>query len=166
MRYVGLLVAVAALLTTVGCASIVSRSEWPVTISSTPSGATFTVKNDKGIEIHRAVTPSTLVLPSGAGYFKPAHYTVAFEKEGAGPATASLKARLNPWYFGNILLGGLIGMVIVDPITGAMWKLDTTVSAGLPDLGAKAPAGHAEPAAGAQPSAAPAAGSENPPKKE
>lgn len=33
--------------------------------------------------------------------------------------------KLNGWYFGNLLLGGVIGMLIVDPATGSMWKLDT-----------------------------------------
>lgn len=31
---------------------------------------------------------------------------------------------------GNILLGGLIGMLIVDPITGAMYKLPKEVTVG------------------------------------
>ena len=35
----------------------------------------------------------------------------------------SMSARLNAWYWGNILFGGLIGWLIVDPATGAMWKL-------------------------------------------
>lgn len=29
---------------------------------------------------------------------------------------------MNGWYFGNLLLGGAIGMLIVDPITGAMYR--------------------------------------------
>lgn len=32
---------------------------------------------------------------------------------------------LDGWYFGNILLGGVIGMLIVEPATGAMWKIDS-----------------------------------------
>jgi len=32
---------------------------------------------------------------------------------------------LSGWYWGNILFGGLIGVLIVDPITGKMWKLPT-----------------------------------------
>jgi hypothetical protein len=28
------------------------------------------------------------------------------------------------WYFGNLLFGGLIGLLIVDPATGAMYKLE------------------------------------------
>jgi len=31
---------------------------------------------------------------------------------------------LNGWYIGNLLFGGLIGLLIVDPLTGAMWTLD------------------------------------------
>ena len=41
---------------------------------------------------------------------------------------------MNGWYFGNILFGGLIGMIAVDPATGAMYTLqpkavDTTLDA-------------------------------------
>ena len=31
----------------------------------------------------------------------------------------------NGWYIGNILFGGLIGMIIVDPATGDMWDYYT-----------------------------------------
>jgi hypothetical protein len=40
-----------------------------------------------------------------------------------------LKASMNPWYIGNIIFGGLIGLVIVDPLTGAMWTLDSEYTA-------------------------------------
>jgi hypothetical protein len=32
--------------------------------------------------------------------------------------------KLNGWYFGNILIGGLLGMLIIDSATGAMWIID------------------------------------------
>ena len=35
-----------------------------------------------------------------------------------------IQGKLDGWYFGNLLFGGLIGMVIVDPITGAMYRLE------------------------------------------
>jgi hypothetical protein len=35
-----------------------------------------------------------------------------------------LKATLSGWYFGNIIFGGLIGMLAVDPATGAMWNIE------------------------------------------
>lgn len=30
---------------------------------------------------------------------------------------------MNGWYIGNLLFGGIIGLLIVDPATGAMWTL-------------------------------------------
>jgi hypothetical protein len=39
--------------------------------------------------------------------------------------TVPIDFKLDGWYIGNIIFGGLIGFLIVDPATGAMWKLDT-----------------------------------------
>ena len=33
----------------------------------------------------------------------------------------SITPELNPWYIGNLFFGGIVGMVIVDPLTGSMW---------------------------------------------
>ena len=33
------------------------------------------------------------------------------------------KSTMDGWFIGNLLFGGIIGVLIVDPITGAMWKL-------------------------------------------
>ena len=107
-----------------GCASIVSKSQWPVTINSNPSGATVTIKDGRGTELQKGVTPMTVTLSSKSGYFSSATYHFDFEKEGYYPANSSTSASLSGWYWGNILFGGLIGMLIVDPATGAMWKLD------------------------------------------
>jgi hypothetical protein len=38
---------------------------------------------------------------------------------------------MSGWYFGNILFGGLIGMLAVDPLTGAMYVLPETVTQSL-----------------------------------
>ena len=52
-------------------------------------------------------------------------------KEGYGKQVATISAELDGWYIGNIVFGGLIGMLIVDPATGAMWRLDDSVNASL-----------------------------------
>ncbi|MDY6990526.1 MAG: SH3 domain-containing protein [Thermodesulfobacteriota bacterium] len=114
-----------------GCASIVSKSEYPVTIKSNPSGATVRVKNKRGIEVHECTTPSTTLLSAKSGYFSSASYSFQFEKEGYYPASFSLSGEMDGWYIGNILFGGLIGILIVDPLTGAMWRLDDTVDGDL-----------------------------------
>lgn len=110
-----------------GCASIVSKSRWPVSINSNPEGAAVTVKNREGMEVHKGITPTTATLSSYGGFFSSADYQCYFEKDGYSPSTSPLSSRLNGWYFGNLLFGGCIGLLLVDPATGAMWQLDSTV---------------------------------------
>ena len=67
-------------------------------------------------------TPTTVTLDRGAGYFRKQTYRVEFEMNGAKDSV-NIEARLNGWYIGNFLIGGIIGFLIVDPLTGAMWDL-------------------------------------------
>ena len=107
------------------CASIVSKSRYPISINSTPSEAKITITDKKGIEIFTGSTPATVKLNAGAGFFSKARYQVKFEKDGFQPRTVPIDFKLDGWYFGNILVGGVVGMLIIDPATGAMFKLDT-----------------------------------------
>ena len=125
IRHVCIAIGVSAL-ALAGCASIVSKSEYPVAITSNPLGAEFTVKRANGIPVSNGVTPATMVLSASDGYFKPAKYLIEFRRKGV-VQTVPLNAKLDGWYFGNILFGGLIGLLIVDPATGSMWSLSDTV---------------------------------------
>jgi hypothetical protein len=107
------------------CASIVSKSNYPISINSSPSEAKIVITDKKGIEVYSGNTPVTLKLKAGSGFFGKAHYQVKFTKGGYDTKTVPVNFKLDGWYFGNILVGGLIGMLIVDPATGAMYKLDT-----------------------------------------
>lgn len=111
-----------------GCASIVSDSKPEVGIYSAPSEAKYSVVNSKGMIVATGVTPGRVLLESGRGYFKGEDYKVTFQKEGYGDSTVPLKTSVNGWYWGNILFGGLIGMLIVDPLTGAMYTLPDDVT--------------------------------------
>lgn len=115
-----------------GCASIVSKSNWPVSIDSRPSGATVSIVNRKGIEVYNGKTPAALKLKSGSKFFSRESYTLTFTLEGYKTQKVNLECKVNGWYWGNLLLGGVIGMLIIDPATGAMYKLDSeTVDVGL-----------------------------------
>lgn len=118
----------ASVILSAGCASIVSDSRYPVSISSSPSEANFIVMNKKGNTVHAGRTPATVTLKSGAGFFSGETYTLNFDKEGHEPVIATLDSSMDGWYVGNILFGGLIGILIVDPATGAMWKLDDGIN--------------------------------------
>ncbi|TKG97143.1 hypothetical protein EYV94_01580 [Puteibacter caeruleilacunae] len=108
-----------------GCASIVSKSSYPISINSTPSEAKITITDKKGIEVYKGNTPATMKLKASNGFFSRARYQVRFEKDGYDTRTVPIEYKLDGWYFGNILFGGVIGLLIVDPATGAMYKLDT-----------------------------------------
>lgn len=123
-------VAVAVVLLS-GCASIISDSHYPVAMTSQPAGAIFQVRNEAGDVIHQGTTPGTVTLKSGDGYFSKAHYTVVFEKEGYDAHTNTITPTVDGWYYANIIFGGLIGMLIIDPATGAMYKLPETSTAEL-----------------------------------
>jgi hypothetical protein len=105
------------------CASIVSKTSRDITIKSKPEQADFTITDEKGEKIHAGKTPQTVSLSTKGGYFKGREYTVFVCKEGCESQTIVIKRALNGWYIGNILFGGLIGLLIVDPLTGAMWTL-------------------------------------------
>ena len=108
-----------------GCASIVSRSRYPVMITSSPDRANILVTDKRGRPVYQGVTPATLELKSGSGYFGKAEYYVAFQKEGYAERIIPIRYKLDGWYFGNLLFGGLLGLLIIDPATGAMYKLDS-----------------------------------------
>lgn len=107
-----------------GCASIVSKSQYPVAIKTSPSGANFTIRNKSGVIVHRGKTPQTVTLDAGDGYFSGATYTVDFKKANYESTSTIIDSSVDGWYsVGNILFGGIIGWLIVDPATGAMWEL-------------------------------------------
>ncbi|WP_431158665.1 PEGA domain-containing protein [Winogradskyella poriferorum] len=112
------------LLFTTSCASIVSKSNYPITINSSPSDAKITITDKNGKEVYKGNTPAELKLKAGSGFFSKASYQVKFEKMGYDTKLVPIEFKLDGWYFGNILIGGLIGLLIVDPATGAMYKLD------------------------------------------
>jgi len=127
------LVSVAVLLN--GCASIVHGGSRTITVSTQPSGAKATItKYGTGDAVHSGLTPLTVSLSPRRGYFKGQSYSVRLELAGYKTDEVLIRSELSGWYWGNIIFGGLIGMIAVDPATGAMWnlspdKLDRTLSA-------------------------------------
>ncbi|MEM6844839.1 MAG: hypothetical protein AAF944_16585 [Bacteroidota bacterium] len=123
----GLSLAVISLLIVASsCASIVSKSRYPVAISSVPQEADITIIDRKGRTVYEGVTPANVMLKSGCGFFSKATYSIQFAKPGYETRSLPLYASLDGWYFGNLVFGGLIGLLIVDPATGAMYRLDTS----------------------------------------
>lgn len=110
-----------------GCASIVSKTAYPVSIHTNPAGADITITDKKGKEVYKGQSPSTVTLKAGAGFFSKAEYQVKLSSPGYTEKVIPINYKLNGWYWGNILLGGIVGMLIVDPATGAMWRIQDPV---------------------------------------
>lgn len=106
-----------------GCASIVDGGNRKISVRSEPSDAKVTVYDQKGDELLAQQTPAVFRLQRGNGYFSGATYRLVVQKQGYQTTEIALKSKLNGWYFGNVLVGGLVGMLFVDPMTGAMWTL-------------------------------------------
>jgi hypothetical protein len=106
------------------CSSIVHSGNRNITVNSDPTGAKVTVfKNGRTEAVHSGTTPITLSLDPKGGYFKGQAYTLKFELTGYKATEIQLRPEMSGWYFGNIVFGGLIGMIVVDPLTGSMWNL-------------------------------------------
>ncbi len=133
-----ILIALLTVFTFTQCASILSKSSYPITITSSPSAASVSVTDIDGNEIFTGETPASIVLSSSARFFKRNRYTLRFSKPGFDESIAVLECKVDGWYWGNLLLGGIIGMLIVDPATGAMYKFrNQTISTTLPQSSAK-----------------------------
>ena len=107
------------------CATIFGHGQYPVVINSVPSNAKVTITDRKGQVVFMGATPASVSLKSSAGYMSRAQYAVKVQAPGYADQVYPLNARLNGWYFGNLFLGGLIGMLIIDPASGAMYKMDS-----------------------------------------
>lgn len=110
-----------------GCATIVSKTSYPISVHTDPKGVNISITDRKGKEIYTGTSPATIDLKSGAGFFVKARYEIRLSSPGFTDKTVTIDYKLNNWYYGNIIFGGLIGLLIVDPATGAMWKIKDPV---------------------------------------
>ncbi len=133
---------VAIVLLSSGCATVVNGTgtRW-VSVRSAPIAASVRiVEAHSGKLVKQAVTPFDVSLAPSRGYFQGASYRMVFEAPGLKTVQVEIDSRLSGWYFGNIALSvfGVVGALIVDPLTGAMWTL------GVDELSVELPPSHAE----------------------
>lgn len=114
-----------------GCASIICGSEKTINVTSSPVESEFSIINRKGNIIAKGVTPTNVTLKRGDGWFRAGDYTIKLSKAGYKETIVPIKQDLETgWYgLGNLVFGGPIGWIIVDPLTGAMYNIkDVNVS--------------------------------------
>ena len=122
-RLASAVVLAATILASGGCATIVHGGPRSIPVASTPPGAKVSIYDRDNTMVSTNTTPFTANLPSKYGYFKAQNYRLVFEMPGYASSEVKLESKVSGWYFGNLLIGGLLGMLIVDPLTGAMYNL-------------------------------------------
>lgn len=97
-------------------------------------GSTQTVNFSTGMDkqIHAVITSSggtmPVILPQALAVNKSSNDLVINIKDGncVLPSTTIVKSHLNPWFWGNIIFGGLIGST-TDSASGAAWEYDNNI---------------------------------------
>ncbi|MBU4305276.1 MAG: PEGA domain-containing protein [Candidatus Omnitrophica bacterium] len=97
-----------------GCATIMQGTTQEIGISSTPTGATVKINNQE-----KGKTPIILDLK------RKDNHIVTIEMPGYMPYEATFTKSVSGWVWGNIVFGGLIGLV-VDFAAGGIYKLTPT----------------------------------------
>ena len=128
LRIVGSFTAVFFFFSFFGCASIIKGSApQQVSLKTTPPDAKCKLTDLKtGSIVLINNSPILTQLKRDSGYFQNVKYRFSCEKDGYKPNQLEFGSSVNGWYLiGNILVGGAIGWLIVDPATGAMWSFWT-----------------------------------------
>lgn len=112
-----LFVSLVVLLST-GCATIMHGTSQDVGLSSTPTNAKVMVDNHE-----LGKTPTVVKLS------RKDNHIVRMELDGYQPFEATITRSTSGWVWGNLVFGGLIGLV-VDATSGGLYKLSPEQVAG------------------------------------
>lgn len=103
-----------------GCATVVNGQSDTIRLTSSPH-ADFVVRDKEQKVVTRGTTPANINVDRKSGYFSGEKYTVDFSKAEYEPKSTVIDSKLSPYYFLNIIIGGIPGLLIIDPLTGGMW---------------------------------------------
>ncbi len=136
-----LIVALAASFSLSACATIIKGSDQEIAFNTgSVEGATCKVTGGSEFAVNSTVvTPGVLTLPRSKKALD-----VACSKPGMGSGSKSVTGSVEPWTFGNIVLGGVVG-VGVDAYQGAIYKYPGTISVDMSRPGMDTPTVTGEP---------------------
>jgi hypothetical protein len=112
---------VAVVVSLTGCASIVSGRHAELSIYTNAPNAQVVVRDKRGQEVASVHTPGRVALKRKDRFIFPTRYTATITAPGYQTAQVPIRSTINPWVLGNIVFGGIPGLVI-DNATGAAWR--------------------------------------------
>jgi hypothetical protein len=95
-----------------GCATIMNGDMVTVPVTTHPAEANLFVAG------REYKSPASVEVPRGKGDFK-----LQISKEGYKNGYVMLEESLDAWYAGNLLFGGVIGLVL-DPLSGKAYDVE------------------------------------------
>ena len=110
-KFISIVVLLCFITSISGCATIMHGTKQKVGISSTPSGASVNVD---GVSYGKT--------PVAANLDRNDDHIVVIKMDGYEPYETMLTKKVSGWVWGNILIGGLIGLA-VDALSGGLYKL-------------------------------------------
>ena len=105
-----------------GCATITKGSQQTVTIATDPAGAVCDLTRDAKPLAVVNPTPGSMPVEKASGSI-----AILCRKAGYKDVAGTLASEFQAWTFGNIILGGLIG-IAVDAASGAMHEYPAKVT--------------------------------------
>jgi len=105
-----------------GCSTVMCGKNQTIPVSSKPPGADVTVYNKYDDVVFKGVTPCDVILARGDADYGAGFYKVTVDKPGYEKVQVDLIGQVNRAYLANVMNGG-IGMITLDPYTGAKWTL-------------------------------------------
>jgi hypothetical protein len=122
MKIVSMFLCIGFLLLLGGCATITKGTQQTVTISTDPAGAICNLTREgKPLAVVNP-TPGSVPIEKAVR-----DITIACSKAGYKDAGGTMASEFQAWTFGNIILGGIIG-VVVDAASGAMNQYPSMVT--------------------------------------
>lgn len=113
-----------------GCATLLSDRSYEVTVDNAAGPTYFSVMDRDNKVVQSGITPQQVTLKSSAGPFRPAKYRIVYAST-SGVLEQPLDPDINWWTAGNIVIGGVPG-VVIDAASGALWRLDDRVTGRVP----------------------------------
>ena len=119
---VTMLILIVTAILTGGCATIVKGGSQGVTVKTDPPGANCDLtRKGKSVGVVNP-TPGTVQLGKGASALD-----VSCKKPGYFDANGKLSSSFQGWTLGNVILGGIVG-IVVDAGSGAMHEYQSEIS--------------------------------------
>ena len=106
------------------CATVMRENSQSIPIKANVDKVDIKLVDKNGQTVFEGQTPTTVNLKTSlSGYFNPQKYTVIASKDGYKTQTSVIDWHVSGWYYvGNLALGGIIGYLVIDPITGDMGR--------------------------------------------